>query len=435
MSGKVETALRRRYLPMIVAAGLWLGAAPLGAAGNHPSAAPTPDTPLAAAAARAGIDQPTPPPTPVPTPPPAAANNPPPQAPARSEVYAIRDPFAISAYTPDERRVRAMVNQLILSVTDRESVAAGWSTLVKPQDIVGIKIAAGGGPSGATHRAVVEAIIDGLRQAGVPTANIVVWDRDAEELRAAGYLDREGRSTLPCAVTGIAPRAYDPQDTYSAPVLGKLIWGDLLFTGQLVPADELHTDAGQFTSDPLRGGRSETTTASNTNRDILVKENLSNVSHYANILSHRVTKIINVPVFADNFFAGLGGALYNVTIPNIDNWRRLVGQPRYGITAIPEMFSDPQLGGKVVLNITDGLVAQIAGGPAFQPNYARQYATILVSRDAVALDSIVLRQIEGWRVQAQLPSLKDTAAHVKMAGDLGLGNYQTEKIDLHNLSR
>ncbi len=268
-----------------MAAGLWLGVAPLGAAGNHPDAAPTPDTPLAAAAARAGIDQPTPPPTPVPTPLPAAANNASPQAPARSEVFAIRDPFAISAYTPDERRVRAMVNQLILSVTDRESVSAGWSSLVKPQDIVGIKIAAGGGPSGATHRAVVEAIIDGLRQAGVPAANIIVWDRDTEELRAAGYLDREGRSTLPCLVTGIAPRAYDPKDIYTAPVLGRLIWGDLLFTGQLVPADDLHTDAGQFTADPLRGGgRSETTPASNSNRDALIKENLSNVSHYANDL-------------------------------------------------------------------------------------------------------------------------------------------------------
>ena len=421
---------------MILAAGLWLGVSSLAAAGNHPNAAPTPDTPLAAAAARAGIDQPTPPPTPVPPPLPAAANNPtPPQAPARSEVYAIRDPFAITAYTPDERRVRAMVNQLILSVTDRESVAAAWSTLVKPQDIVGIKIAATGGPSGATHRAVVEALIDGLRQAGVPAGNIIVWDRDTEELRAAGYLDREGRSTLPCVVTGIAPRAYDPRDIYTAPVLGKLIWGDLLFTGQVVPADGLHTDAGQFPSDPLRGGRSETTTASNTNRDTLVKENLSNVSHYATILSQHVTKIINVPVFSDNFFAGLGGALYNVTVPNIDNWRRLVGQPRYGVTAIPEMFSDPQLGGKVVLNVMDGLVAQIAGGPSFQPLYARQYATVLMSRDAVALDSVVLRQIEGWRVQAQLPSLKDAAAHVKMAGDMGLGNYQTDKIDLHNLSR
>ncbi len=225
---------------MIVAAGLWLGVPPSARRREPPERRPRPHPGHPAgrrrrpgghrpadAAPHAGSDASA-----------RRANNPPPQAPARSEVFAIRDPFAISAYTPDERRVRAMVNQLILSVTDRESVAAGWSTLVKPQDVVGIKIAATGGPSGATHRAVVEAIVDGLRQAGVPAANIIVWDRDAEELQAAGYLDREGRSTLPCVVTGIAPRAYDPKDIYTAPVLGRLIWGDLLFTGQLVPADE-----------------------------------------------------------------------------------------------------------------------------------------------------------------------------------------------------
>ncbi len=155
---------------------------------------------------------------------------------------------------------------------------------------------------------------------------------------------------------GIAPRVgYDPADTYSAPVLGSLIWGDLLFRGQAVPADAGLGNSSMSLSDPLGGSRA-TTTASNTqNADALIKENLSSVSHYCTILSHRVTKIINVPVFADNIYAGLGGALYNVTIPDVDNWRRLVGQPRYGVTAIPEMFSDPQLGGKVVLNITDGL--------------------------------------------------------------------------------
>ena len=411
--------------------------APLHGASHHPGDTPesTPDTPLAAAAARAGIDQPTPPPTPVPAPPAPAPVTAPPQAPAHSEVYAIRDPFAISEYHPDDRRVREMVNRLVLAVTGRESVAEGWRSLVEPKDVVGIKIAATGGPSGSTHRALVEAIIEGLRAAGVPTANILVWDRDAEGLAAAGYLDREGRSTLACAVTGIPPRGYDPQDTYTAPVLGRLIWGDLLFRGAAVPADSLHTDAGQFMPDPLAGHGSGATTASNKLSDALIKENLSNVSHYSTILSHRVTKIINVPVFADNYFAGLGGALYNVTIPNVDNWRRLVGQPRYGTTAIPEMFSDPQLGGRVVLNFSDALVAQIAGGPYFQPLYARQFATIYASRDAVALDSVVLRQLEGWRVQAQLPALKDSAGHVKMAGDMGIGNYEPDKIDLHNLTR
>ena len=437
MFGKVKATLPRCRPWLLAAAGLWLGAVSLHGERHHPaeSPEPTPDTPLAAAAARAGIDQPTPPPTPIPVAPTPPPEIPPPQAPARSEVFAIRDPFAISEYHPDDRRVREMVNRLVLAVTERENVAEGWRSLVEPKDVVGIKIAATGGPSGSTHRAVVETIIEGLRSAGVPTGNIIVWDRDTEGLIAAGYLDRAGRSTLPCAVVGIAARGYDPQDTYTAPVLGRLIWGDLLFRGAAVPADGLHTDAGQIVSDPLSSRAPALGGGNNKLSDSLIKENLSNVSHYSNILAHRVTKIISVPVFADSLYAGIGGALYNVTIPNVDNWRRFVAPPRYGITAIPEMFSDPQLGGKVVLSFTDALVAQIAGGPYFQPLYARQFATIYASRDAVALDAVVLRQLEGWRVQAQLPSLKDIAGHVKMAGDMGLGNAAPEKIDLRTLTR
>ncbi len=125
--------------------------------------------------------------------------------------------------------------------------------------------------------------------------------------------------------------------------------------------------------------------------------------------------------------------LYNVTIPNVDNWRRLVGPPQYGVTAIPEMYSDPLISGKVVLNITDGLIAQLASGPRFQPFYARHHATIYASKDAVALDAVTLRYLEIWRAQAQLPPIKDAAAHVHTAADIGLGNFAPEKIDLRKL--
>ena len=316
-----------------------------------------------------------------------------PHAPERSAVYQVRNSMAVARFVADHVRVHTMVDRLVLAVTGKDNVAAAWRSLVDPKDVVGIKISATGGDLGSTHRAVVEAVIDGLRDAGVPTSNILVWDRDADGLRVAGYLDYKGRSTLPCAVQGIEPKlGYDPKENYTAPYLGKLLWGDLLFKGNAIPADLELRPEDSF-SDP-----------------------------YSNILSRRVTKIVNIPVFSDNFFAGLGGALYNVTIPNVDNWRRLVGPPHYGITAIPELYSDPRLGGKIVLNIMDGLVAQIAGGPYFQPLYSRNYATLYASRDAVALDAVVLRLLEGWRVQAQLPPLGETASHVKTAAEVGLGN-------------
>ena len=149
-----------------------------------------PGTPLASAAAAQSRPEPTP-----------ALQTP--QAPARSMVYSVHEPSAISEYTVNAGRVRGMVDRLVVAATGKESVASGWRSLVEPRDVVGIKISAAGQASGATHRAVVEAIIDGLRASGVPESHIIVWDRDADDLRAAGYLTKDGRPTLPCQVLSI----------------------------------------------------------------------------------------------------------------------------------------------------------------------------------------------------------------------------------------
>ena len=58
-------------------------------------------------------------------------------------------------------------------------------------------------------------------------------------------------------------------------------------------------------------------------------ENTSSVSHFSKIVANEVTKIINLPVLSDNVRNGVAGCLYNVTIPNIDNWRRFGLPPDY----------------------------------------------------------------------------------------------------------
>ena len=99
-------------------------------------------------------------------------------------------------------------------------------------------------------------------------------------------------------------------------------------------------------------------------------ENMSSVSHFSRILSSQVTKIINVPVMSDSGATGLAGCLYNVTLPNIDNWRRFTQYGTLGASGIAEIYSDPVIKDKVVLNIMDGLLAGYADGPASHPNYA-----------------------------------------------------------------
>src|SRR5213075_2048639 len=205
----------------------------------------------------------------------------------------------------------------------------------------------------------------------------------------------------------IAPReGYDPNAIFTAPFAGKLIWGDF----------EYRTDRGTV---PLLSDEEQT----------------SDESHFSLIVSSEITKIINVPVMSDSSMNGLAGCLYNVTIPNIDNWRRFTQANRFGGSAIVELYNNPVLGKKVVLNIMDGLVAQYAGGPQSQPNYAVHHATLLVSKDPVAIDALALQRIDAWRAKAKLPPIGRLANHVQVAGQVGLGQADLTHIEVRNIDR
>src|SRR6266511_3964970 len=294
-----------------------------------------------------------------------------PPAATPSIVYAVHDPGAISGYKTNPRVVREMVNRLVLAATGQPDVA--------------------------------NAIVDGLVAAGHPRSSIIVWDRSLGGIKEAGY-----RSVVDgYQVTGIAPRnGYDPKAILSAPVIGKLVWGDLDF----------RSDEGKM---PLL---SDT-------------ENTSNVSHFSKIISTEVTKIINVPVMSSSEMNGIAGCIYNVTIANIDNWRRFAQGSRFGAESLAEIYSDPVIAKKVAFNLMDGLVAQYAGGPQSQPNYAVHHATLYASKDPVALDAVALRRLEQWRARASLPPIGSAAAYVGFASQLGLGNSAPNRIELRNIGR
>jgi len=60
----------------------------------------------------------------------------------------------------------------------------------------------------------------------IPRNRVIIWDREADDLRASGYSSERGGYQL----VSIPPaRGFDRSAQFSAPILGKLIWGDLLF--------------------------------------------------------------------------------------------------------------------------------------------------------------------------------------------------------------
>jgi uncharacterized protein (DUF362 family) len=372
---------------------LWLGisnaisfADPAGSAANPPA---SPDSsPISAAEA-----QPTP--------------TPPIDLPARSVVYRTTSANAIQDYNADPWQVRRMIDALILNLTGASSIGSAWASFVKPTDVVGLKVCVNGAPLFSTHAAVVEAIAAGLREAGVPPQNIVVWDRDESQLLLAGYRKRSGGYRLEWSANN-----YDPKVALTSPVAGQLIYGDLLFVSLYGPNPREELQLA-----PRR----------------TLSMNLSNESHLSNVLSREVTKVINLPVLDDNAYCGLSGALFNMTVQNVDNWRRLVQEPSRGDPYIPEMYADPRISSKVVLTIMDGLIALYAGGPTGDPNYAIHLGALFASKDPVAIDALALKYLDAWRLGARMNTATKLAHYVNSASQLQLGNSDLAKIDVRDV--
>jgi uncharacterized protein (DUF362 family) len=323
--------------------------------------------------------------------------------PTPSIVYALHNADSIRNYEANSRVVREMVNRLVLAVTGQSDIAKAWTSLVSPNDRVGIKICAAGGELFTTHHAIVNAIVDGLAAAGHPRSSIIVWDRSLGGVKEAGY--RPGNDGY--QLRSIPPHdGYDAKAVLSAPLVGKLVWGDFEYVG----------DTGKM---PLLADAEAT----------------SNVSHFSKIISSDVDKVINVPVMSVSETNGIAGCIYNMTIPNIDNWRRFAQGSRFGAESLAEIYANPLIAKKVVFNLMDGLIAQYAGGPQPQPNYAVHHATLYASRDPVALDATALRRLEEWRKRGSLRAVGPVAAYIDVASQLGLGNSAANRIEVRNIGR
>jgi uncharacterized protein (DUF362 family) len=161
----------------------------------------------------------------------------------------------------------------------------------------------------------------------------------------------------------------------------------------------------------------------------------SNVSHFSKIISNDVDKVINVPVMSVSETNGIAGCIYNMTIPNIDNWRRFAQGSRFGAGSLAEIYANSLIAKKVVFNLMDGLIAQYAGGPQPQPYYAVHYATLYASTDPVALDAVALKRLEEWRKRGNLPPVGRVAAYIDVASEVGLGNSATNRIEVKNIGR
>ena len=312
-----------------------------------------------------------------------------------SLVVSVGNPAAVNDFQPDDAIVQEMVNGGLTNLTRQTTVAGAWHSLVTPQDVIGIKVFSEPGELSGTRPSVVAAVIRSLLASGVPTNHIVIWDQNEKELRAAGFF-RLG-AKLNVRVAGAVQAGYDPTNFYlpDTVIIGHLVWGDLEF------------------------GR--------TNQDAGRK------SFVSKLVTQQMTKIISIAPLINDDAAGTCGHLYSLALGSVDNTMRFDGDPQRLAVAVLEIYALPALGDRVVLNITDALLAHSAGGPDGLLQYSTVPGQLWFSRDPVALDVLAIKELERERQVAGAPSSRSNLELYLNATLLQLGTSDPAKIHVEKI--
>ncbi|PWU11121.1 MAG: hypothetical protein C5B50_24040 [Verrucomicrobia bacterium] len=325
--------------------------------------------------------------------PPACASPSATPSPAPAQVISVTDSRATAAFEPRLERVRAMVQKGLLRLTHKSTIIQAWRTLLSTNDIVGIKVYSRPGPNSGTRPAVVAAVVEELLSAGLPATNILVWDKDITDLKLAGFVDLAKRYGV--RVAGSLQAGYDSATFYESPILGNLVWGDLEFE---------------------KGG-----------------SEVGRKSFFSKLVTHGMTKIVNVTPLLNHNSAGVSGNFYSLVTGSVDNFARFEGTPERLATAVPEIYNLPPLADRVVLNIVDALICQYEGAERSLLHYSATLNQLRFSRDPVALDVLSLQELERQRQATRAPEVKEDMELYNNAALLQLGVSDLKKVQVEEL--
>jgi Domain of unknown function (DUF362) len=320
-------------------------------------------------------------------------------------VIAVEHPGCIVSGFYKNEAIRPMMQRGMQELTGAPAWQDAWRSMFEQGDVVGIKVSPVGGPKLSSDASVLNCIIDGLNAAGVSNANIIVFNRYREEALEAG-IDK----WLPAGVhfDAASPR-YDNHQ--------------LAMDGY----DENHymelaiVKPGDDPNDPR-----------------------SRRSYLAKIVSTQVNKIINLPVLKHHQSAGVTITLKNMSHGFVNNVNRSHTTPTANACGmfIPSVVSLPIIRQKVVLHIVDAVRASYHGGPPGKPRYMWEPKTLYFGTDPVALDKTGWKVIDAKRkemgmapVAVSKPDsdshyLNCQVEHIEIAGMMGLGNFDDERISL-----
>lgn len=303
-------------------------------------------------------------------------------------------------------KVREAVVMGMLALTGKNKIQDAWRLFISPDDIVGIKVNPIGGKLLSTKPEVVDVIVEGLVEAGIPKKNILIWDRRLFQLQEAGFTAERfpGIEILGTEMKGPNGEFYDEQ-------------------GELWSKDNIDREYPSYTADVEMEYNKNT---------LPYMINQGKESFFTKIVTRKCTRIINVPILK-NAGPTVTLCLKNLAYGALSNTSRL---HRLWANSVAEPCAFPALRDKVVLNIVDGLQACYDGGPGANPKFIWDANVMFFGSDPVSVDSVGHEFIVKERMTRGVQQLEDKSrrAFLDLAADLGLGIAQREKIRLSELA-
>jgi uncharacterized protein (DUF362 family) len=116
---------------------------------------------------------------------------------SRSKVVIGRDPqLRTSGSSFDSDRLLKLLDRVIQATCDRDNPVEAWRRVVRPGEVVGLKVNCLAGKGISTNVPLVEAICERLQQAGI--RDIVIWDRLNSDLERARFHVKERGGPIRC---------------------------------------------------------------------------------------------------------------------------------------------------------------------------------------------------------------------------------------------
>jgi hypothetical protein len=324
-------------------------------------------------------------------------------------VVEVFDDASVIEAKVDAAVVNNMFSKGLQQLTGK-SLADSFKILFTIDDMVGIKVNPVGAGLISTRLEVVDAVIGWLTANGLPRKNIIIWDRFDYMLRDAGF--------TAARFPGVAIEGLQTMDEAAAE--GKTD------NSRWLDKDGKHISLPNFDPDVYYWADVEAP------QDMpYLNQHVVNTkySYFGKLLTQKLTKIINVPVFK-NTGNGISMATKNLGYGAICNTGRLHRPLFFDVCVEPLAF--PVIRDKLVLNITDGLRSQYDGGPDANAQFIWDYKRLFFAADPFALDLTCHNLLVAKRKEMQVSVNEHPrfTEYLRYAQKLNLGVADPDKIEV-----